>query len=313
MRPDTLPTWNGAPPRRRNRAPLVITALLCAVVVLSVAGTLLYAGGKVPFARLSSTTAQSATATTIVAHPIPNLPPIHEGSVPPMTPRLVVGAGTPYPTPCAASTPTAPPLKLNPPSRSAPVRGNVTPSDSTLPACPDGSHPIAHTPCYYLPGTAPTQDQVRQAMYNLAVSKPFSFSLIEAIGWQESGWQAYVVACDGGVGLMQMMPDTTAWLNQTNGTNYSPNNMDGNLHLGVDLLTWEYNYYIPFCNQGMPAGQTCNWDTPWPGGTDGATVRQIVISSYNQGIGTTAKYGIQNWGYVNSVMALWQQFLAAEK
>ncbi len=306
MRPDTLPTWNGAPRRRRNRAPLAVTALLCATVVLSVAGTLLYTSGRLPFAHTAGGT--DTTPTGIVAHPIPRLPPIG-GAVPPMHPRVALGPDTP----CAVATPSTPTLTLNPPSRSQTTPGNSQPADGTLPTCSDGGSAVAHAPCYTIPGLNATQDQVRQGLYTVAVSKPFSFSLMEAISWQESSWNAAVISCDGGHGLMQIMDDTRDWLNQSNGTSYSSDTLEGNIHLGVDLLTWEYNYYLPFCNQGMPAGQTCNWDTVWPGGTDGATVRQIVISSYNQGIGTTAKYGIQNWHYVNNVMALWQQFLATEK
>jgi hypothetical protein len=215
----------------------------------------------------------------------------------------VQGASTGTSTPPASSTPT---LHISP----VPTK---TGGQNGIPVCGNGQRPGPQMVCTTFPGAEPTEDQVRQTMYNLAVSTGFlNFSLIEAEGWQESGWTENIQACDGGIGVMQIQPDTVTWLNQTYGTNYDPHQLQGNINLGINMLQWLYNYYIPYCNQGMPAGQTCDWDTVWPGATDGATVRQIVISSYNQGVGTTALYGIQNWNYVNNVMALRAQFLAAE-
>ena len=157
-----------------------------------------------------------------------------------------------------------------------------------------------------------SRGQVTSMLRTAAHNYGLPTNLLLAIAWQESGWYQHVIARDGGIGVMQIQPDTVTWLNQTYGTNYDPHQLQANINLGINMLQWLYNYYIPYCNQGMPAGQTCTWDTVWPGATDGATVRQIVISSYNQGVGTTALYGIQNWSYVNNVMALRAQFLAAE-
>jgi hypothetical protein len=279
------------PSRHPSRAPLMMIAALAVVTTIAVAATLRYVRGG------------GLTTSGVTAHPLLHVP--HPtGSLPPLGANFsLTDAHAMLATPCPVTTPTGVPT----------ATPTGTPLPAALPACGNGQRPGPR--CYTtLPGTPPTQDQVREAMYNLVTANGFNnFSLIEAFGWQESGWQENVVACDGGVGVMQLQPETTAWLNQNDGTNYDPKTLDGNIHLGVAMVMWLYTYYIPFCNQGMPAGQTCTWDTVWPGATDGATVRQIIISSYNQGIGTTAKYGIQNWSYVNNVIALRQQFLAAEQ
>jgi hypothetical protein len=32
-------------------------------------------------------------------------------------------------------------------------------------------------------------------------------NLIDAIAWEESGWQSTIIACDGGIGTMQMISE----------------------------------------------------------------------------------------------------------
>ncbi len=310
MQPTNVPSWNTRRPRRRG-VPLLLISAFALVAVATVLFTLLFGGGKLPWASKSASIPAGVTPAPL-AH-VPTKPP---SSYPPIHSNISFAANA---TPCPVQTATpashvvlsgTPVIHLSPTPTPTIPRGG-------LPVCASGQRPGAHCvpPPNTFPGAEPTQDEKRQAMYNLVTSNGFdNFSMVEAVAWQESGWTEDVLACDGsgGIGLMQVQPDTAAWLNQTDGTTFSPYTLDGNVHLGVALLSWMYAYYIPYCNQGMPTGQTCDWDTVWPGATDGATVRQIVISSYNQGVGTTAQYGIQNWNYVNNVMTLRQQFLAAE-
>lgn len=326
MRPTNVPTWE-AQNRRRRSAPLIIVSVVASIVLVSVALTILFGdGGRFALGSHGGASAQSVPPGFTPA-PIAHIPSKLPSSYPPIGAPANADPRTPIATPCTVQTPAAashanvvistPVVHVGTTATASPTPA-ATPLKGGLPVCGNGQHPgprCVVTPTSLFPSTNPTQDQIRQALYNLVTKDGFNnFSMVEAITWQESGWTENIVACDGsgGIGLMQIQPDTATWLNQANGTSYSPYTMDGNIHLGVALLQWEYNYYLPFCNQGLPAGQTCGWDTVWPGGTDGATVRQIVISSYNQGIGTTASYGIQNWQYVNNVMALRQQFLAAE-
>ncbi len=242
------------------------------------------------------------------------------------------GAGAPAATP--GSSATATPVSTTTPSLAVPSPTPTTPSGvttpaptatvdvnkgangtpaptATLPLCGSG-HPYAPN-CYTtLPGPAPTYDEVRQALVTAATDYGIALSLVEAEAWQESGWQQNVVACDGGVGTMQLMPQTTAWLNQMYGTNFNPYVLQDNAHLGVLMLRYLYAYYLPFCNQGLPANESCTGDTIWPGATDNATLRDIMISAYNEGVGTMANYGIINWWYVQSVLTIRAQFLASQ-
>ncbi len=319
MHLNNIPDWN--PRQRRNtRTPLLLASVFCIVAIASVSVTLLLSANGKSAAQQGA----SGIMTSVTPHPLPHVPktPPPGTSLPPIGSHFQLGSNsTPLATPCPVETANVTPrvAATGTPSLHLTLTPTATPGPgrNVAPVCGDGKYVGMHVACPLPPGAfpnpEPTQDQVRQTMYNLAVSTGFyNFSLIEAEGWQESGWTENVIACDGGQGVMQIQPDTEQWLNQTYGTSYSSRTLEGNINLGIEMLEWLYNYYIPFCNQGMPAGQTCTWDTVWPGATDGATVREIVISSYNQGVGTTAKYGIQNWQYVNNVMALRAQFLAAE-
>ncbi len=311
MRLENTPEWTPRS-RRRSRLPLVLASFFCGIAVAAVSITLLISSGKLGNQRGISGAASVPPGVT--PHPLAHVPtPPAGASLPPLGGHFQIGnQATPLATPCTVQGTAPAPTTGSPTLRISPVP-TKTGGQGGIPVCGNGQRPGPQAVCTTFPGPEPTEDQVRQAMYNLAVSTNFlNFSLIEAEGWQESGWQENIQACDGGIGVMQIQPDTVTWLNQTFNTNYDPHQLQDNINLGINMLQWLYNYYLPYCNQGMPTGQTCTWDTVWPGATDGATVRQIVISSYNQGVGTTAAYGIQNWSYVNNVMALRAQFLAAE-
>jgi hypothetical protein len=68
-------------------------------------------------------------------------------------------------------------------------------------------------------------------------------TLIEAIAWQESGWQSAIRACDGGVGTMQLMAPTATWMNQRFGTSYDHTTLAGNVALGAQYLEWLIAYF----------------------------------------------------------------------
>ena len=61
-------------------------------------------------------------------------------------------------------------------------------------------------------------------------------ALVKAVAWQESGWQM-VVARDGGIGVMQLMPATAAWVGPSLlGRTIDPYNLQDNVQAGVALL-----------------------------------------------------------------------------
>ena len=67
--------------------------------------------------------------------------------------------------------------------------------------------------------------------------------LVEAIAWQESGWQSDITSCDGGVGTMQVMSATASWMNQRFGTSYDYKALTGNAEIGSEYLEWLVAYF----------------------------------------------------------------------
>ncbi len=292
-------------PRAQNRgliAAIIVTSI-SALLLLAILLTLFFSG-RINWGSAGS---GSSSQTSIKGHPVPGIPKPNLTLMPPVGLRFNVADALAAQTVTPCPTSTVPSSALNP----TPSAQRV-PAQATIPVCNNGQ-PF-QSKCYtVLPGQNPTFDQVQQSLISTANQYNIQYVLVEAIAWQESGWQENVQACDGGVGVMQLQPQTTQWLNQQNGTNYSPYTLSGNIQLGVAMVSWLYNYYLPFCNAGMPAGQTCTGDTVWPGATDGATLRDILVSAYNEGVGTMAQYGILNWQYVNNVLNLRQQFITASQ
>jgi soluble lytic murein transglycosylase-like protein len=62
--------------------------------------------------------------------------------------------------------------------------------------------------------------------------------LVLATAWHESGWSSNIVNCDGGRGLMQVMPETEAFINQRFEQSYSSKDYRQNAVLGVNYLAW---------------------------------------------------------------------------
>jgi soluble lytic murein transglycosylase-like protein len=62
--------------------------------------------------------------------------------------------------------------------------------------------------------------------------------LVLATAWHESGWTSNYVNCDGGRGLMQVMPDTEAFINQRFEKSYSSKDYKQNAVLGANYLAW---------------------------------------------------------------------------
>ena len=68
-------------------------------------------------------------------------------------------------------------------------------------------------------------------------------ALMEAIAWQESGWQSNIVSCDGGHGTMQLMSATATWINQRFGTSHDYTTLSGNAALGAQYIEWLIGYF----------------------------------------------------------------------
>ncbi len=120
--------------------------------------------------------------------------------------------------------------------------------------------------------------RVRNLLYQVAASHHLPPRLLLAIAWQESGWTQHVIAWDGGIGVMQLMPYTAMGLNSSLGQRLDPYSLWDNLNLGATYLEWLWRGF----NGNLPE----------------------VISAYNEGGWAVRHQGIFNWSYVNNVLAL---------
>lgn len=93
-----------------------------------------------------------------------------------------------------------------------------------------------------VPGTAPraapvSRDQVRAALDRWSRVYGVDPRLARAVAWMESGFQQHVVSHAGAVGVMQLLPETWAWLDTLLGVT-TPRTYDGNVRAGVRYLRW---------------------------------------------------------------------------
>ena len=123
-----------------------------------------------------------------------------------------------------------------------------------------------------------SRGQVAAMLRQVAARYGLPYNLLYAIAWQESGWTQHVIARDGGIGVMQLMPYTAMGINAGTGVRRDPYKLWDNLNLGATYLRWLWNNF-----HGNLA---------------------MVISAYNEGGWAVTHRGIFNWSYVNNVMYL---------
>jgi len=126
------------------------------------------------------------------------------------------------------------------------------------------------------------RSQVNYLLHIAAARYGLPANLLMAIAWQESGWYQHVIAWDGGIGVMQLMPATAQGINNSTGIRRDPYHLVDNINLGATYLSWLYY------NLHGNLYQT--------------------ISGYNEGGWAVIHRGIFNWRYVNNVLALMRQF-----
>jgi len=149
---------------------------------------------------------------------------------------------------------------------------------------PSGAATAAPTPAAASTGPAVQDGTIEALLTAQAQAAGVSVALVKAVAWQESGWQM-VNAADGGIGVMQLMPATVAWIDTTVlGTPINPYNAADNIRGGVALL----RYYLRVF------------------GGD----QQRAIAAYNQGLGSVQTQGIgpATARYVANVLALEVRF-----
>jgi soluble lytic murein transglycosylase-like protein len=232
----------------RASSPQRLLGIVAALGLLAITGTLtlmslrpatpqqsIRAPTDTPLATV--TLAPSATAT-----PKPTATPQHS----------VVNVPKPPPVPFPTVTPTPRPTAT--PTRAPTATAGATATAGPPPTPPPTPLPTATpTPCGpgAYQGGNPTQDQLRAALQTAASTYGLPANMLYAVAWQESRWHQDVVACDGGIGLMQIQTTSTAnWINSVNvpacslgPTSFDVYNYEGNALLGGKFLKWLSCYY----------------------------------------------------------------------
>lgn len=137
-----------------------------------------------------------------------------------------------------------------------------------------------------------------------APSLKLNYPLVKAISWHESGWTSNIYNCDGGAGLMQVMPDTVDMINNRFGLSYDASDYRDNATVGANYLAWLTRYmsqqqYDEKTYDLSP--KKCKSHTSW-------CLLNLVISGYQAGpdavLAGAASKQLPNPQYVDSVRSL---------
>jgi LysM repeat protein len=117
----------------------------------------------------------------------------------------------------------------------------LSPASAVTPAAPA---PLATaTPGTSLTVPSISQTDVGTLLTQAAATYGLDPALAKAVAWQESGWRM-VVARDGGIGVMQLMPATVVWVGPVLlGRTIDPYNVQDNIQAGVALLAYYMRRY----------------------------------------------------------------------
>jgi soluble lytic murein transglycosylase-like protein len=202
-------------------------------------------------------------------------------------------------TPAAPPPPTVKP-KAKPKPKKTSAKPTEDPNNFQLPAC------AVHE------GKKVTRAQAKAALTTAAgkiywpVKAPtlkLTADLVKSIAWHESGWQSDVVNCDGGRGLMQVMPDTVDMINNRFGVSYDATDYKQNALAGANYLAWLTKYFSEkyFKDKYDLNPAHCTSHTKM-------CLLNMVIAAYNSGFGTVedawATKKLPNPEYVDSVRSL---------
>jgi soluble lytic murein transglycosylase-like protein len=214
-------------------------------------------------------------------------------SVPPasLVPEESAPEASPSPSPKPSPSPSRKP-------RPKPSRKPVTVAKPPAPPKKPVSCPATRS------GTAAPKSTVRSALTAAAALRPWGsgspvkvpLNLVEAVGWQETSWQSNLISCVGAIGVMQLTPDTAAWMNQRFGLAYNVHDVAGNAALGSAYLQWLVKYFGDVYFQSNYDLTVVDPNNP--------TLLDAVIAAYNIGFGavdTSSGLKIPNRAYVNAV------------
>jgi Transglycosylase SLT domain len=269
------------------------------LVALCAVGALLLAGGCGQSADAGSgqtTGAQAGNDTTDLAES-PDAPDEKAAA------DAAIGLG---------AAPTKPPSTTKAPTPRKTVKKKSPPRRKTtekLPPAPPKPAAGCTKPRYV--GTQASRANAKTALTDAAgrVYWPSSapslrvpLDLVKATAYQESGWQSNIVACDGGVGLMQVMADTATFVNQRFDQSYDIDKYQDNAALGANYLAWLIKYFGDVYFEGDYSA-----DPDDCADHSDLCLLNAVIAAYNFGPGavdTDAGLKIPNPQYVDNVRSL---------
>jgi peptidoglycan hydrolase-like protein with peptidoglycan-binding domain len=88
-----------------------------------------------------------------------------------------------------------------------------------------------------------SRDSVRASLDHWARVYGVDPQLARALAWMESGFQEDVVSNVGAVGVMQLLPETWAWVDVVLLGRRTPRTADGNVQAGVRYLRWQLDQF----------------------------------------------------------------------
>ena len=218
-------------------------------------------------------------------------------------PALTGLGDAPRPTPTPTRSPSKKPVvkkKTSPPRK--PTAEKLAPAPPK-PAPPDCEPKYVGTQASRADAKAALTDAAGRTYWpTSAPGLKVPLNLVKATAYQESGWQSNIVACDGGIGLMQVMPDTAAFVNQRFDQSYDIDDYRDNATLGANYLAWLIKYfgdvYFAGSYDADPADCADHSDL---------CLLNAVIAAYNFGPGavdTDEGLVIPNPRYVDNVRSL---------
>jgi hypothetical protein len=214
----------------------------------------------------------------------------------PITPIETVDPDAPEPPPET----TAPPASKKPAPKKTKATPTQDPNNFQLPAC---AHREGKLQSKKAARSALTGAAGKTYWNNEAPHLKLNSDLVKAIAWQESGWQSNIVNCDGGRGLMQVMPETVDMINQRFGLDYNDKDYRQNAQAGANYLAWLTKAFgdTYFKKKYDLSPKKCKTHSSM-------CLLNMVIAGYNAGRGEVdagyANGELPNPGYVDSVRSL---------
>lgn len=89
----------------------------------------------------------------------------------------------------------------------------------------------------------PSRDAIRAALDRWSGVYGVDPKLARAVAWMESGFQQDVVSSAGAIGVMQLLPESWVWVDESLLGEATPRTYDGNIRAGVRLLRWQLDEF----------------------------------------------------------------------